>query len=108
MTTKVLDGHIEVTPGVSGGKPRIAGRRITVQNIVIWHDRMGMSVDEIAAEYDLMPGDVHAAMAYYFDHRAEVDQSIRASEAFVKALRRRMMSKTRQKAGGIARNGPAR
>lgn len=108
MTTKVLDGHIEVTPGVVGGKPRIAGRRITVQNIVIWHDRMGMSVDEIVAEYDLMPGDVHAALTYYFDHRAEVDRSIRASEAFVKALRRRTALKTRRKAGGITRNGPAR
>jgi uncharacterized protein (DUF433 family) len=35
---KMLDGHIEITPGVAGGKPRMAGRRITIQNIAIWHE----------------------------------------------------------------------
>lgn len=65
MAAKTLDQHIEITPGIAGGKPRIAGHRITVQNIVIWHERMGMSVDEIATEYDLTLADVHAALAYY-------------------------------------------
>ena len=40
-----LDQHIEATPGVAGGKPRIVGHRITVQNIAIWHERMGTSAD---------------------------------------------------------------
>ena len=40
-------GSIEITPNISGGKPRIAGHRITVENIVIWHERMGKSVDEM-------------------------------------------------------------
>jgi uncharacterized protein (DUF433 family) len=35
MKVKVLDKHIEITPGIAGGKPHIAGHRITVQNIVI-------------------------------------------------------------------------
>lgn len=29
---EVSTTHIEVTPGVAGGKPRIAGHRITVQD----------------------------------------------------------------------------
>jgi uncharacterized protein (DUF433 family) len=53
LALRTLDQHIEVTPGVAGEKPRIAGHRITVQDIVIWHDRRGKSADEIAAEYDL-------------------------------------------------------
>jgi uncharacterized protein (DUF433 family) len=64
MTARILDHHIEITPGIAGGKPRIAGHRITVQNIAIWHERMGKSADEIA-EYDLTLGDVYAALAYY-------------------------------------------
>ena len=72
----ILTQHIEVTPGVVGGKPRIAGHRITVQNIVIWHERMGMSADEIATEYGLTLADVFAALTYYYDHRAEIDDSI--------------------------------
>jgi uncharacterized protein (DUF433 family) len=48
MAVQILDRYIERTPGVVGGKPRIAGRRITVQNIVIWHEWMRLSADEIA------------------------------------------------------------
>src|SRR5438105_2540757 len=65
--------HIEITPGICGGKPRIAGHRITVQNVVIWHERMGMSPEEIAAAYpSITLADVYAALAYYLDHRDEI------------------------------------
>ena len=93
MATKTLDQHIEVASGISGGKPRIAGHRITVQNVVIWHERMGRSADEIATEYDLKLADVYAALAYYFDHRLEIDQDMEESEAFVAALRQQTPSK---------------
>ena len=97
MTVETLDRHIESTPDVVGGKPRIAGRRITVQNIAIWHERMGLSADEIATEYDLTLAEVYAALAYYYDHRLEIDAAIREGEAFVEALRRRIPSKVAQK-----------
>jgi uncharacterized protein (DUF433 family) len=97
MTAKTLDQHIEITPGIAGGKPRIAGHRITVQNIAIWHERMGKSADEIAAEYDLTLADIHAALAYYFDHRDEIDRSIAEGEAFAESLRQQTPSKVRQK-----------
>jgi len=98
MTSEaVLDRHIEVTPGVAGHRPHIAGHRITVQNIVIWHERMGLSADEIASEYDLSLSEVYAALAYYYDHRAEIDQSIRDERAFVEELRRMTPSKLPEK-----------
>jgi uncharacterized protein (DUF433 family) len=97
MATKTLDQHIEITPGVAGGKPRIAGHRITVRNIAVWHERFGKSADEIASEYDLTLADVYAALAYYFDHRAEIDSSIAEGEAFAEDLRQRTPSKVRQK-----------
>lgn len=93
MTAETRDGHIEITPGLAGGRPHIKGRRITVRNIVIWHERMGRSADEIATEYDLTLADVYAALAFYFDHRTEIDESIREGEAFVEALRERTPSK---------------
>ena len=89
----VLAPHIEITPGVAGGKPRIAGHRITVQNVVIWHERMSLSADEIATEYGLTLAEVYAALAYYYDHRDEIDVMIRADEAFVAELRQRTPSK---------------
>jgi uncharacterized protein (DUF433 family) len=97
MATKTLDQHIEITPGTAGGKPHIAGHRITVRNIVIWHERMGKSADEIAAEYELTLADVYAALAYYFDHRSEIDRDIQESEAFIEALRQNTPSKLKQK-----------
>ena len=97
MSVKILDRHIEITPGIAGGKPRIAGRRITVQDIVVWHERMGMSADEICAEYDLSLADVYAALAYYFDHRVDIDQRIEDSEAFVEELCKRTPSILREK-----------
>ena len=97
MVVKILDQHIEITPGIAGGKPRIAGRRITVQNIAIWHEWMGRSADEIASEYDLTLADVYAALAYYYDHRLEIEKAIKESESFVEALRQQIPSKVAQK-----------
>ncbi len=99
MGVEKLITHIEATPGVAGGKPRIAGRRITVRDIVIWHERLGIGPDEIATEHDLSLADVHAALAYYFDHREEIDRSIEQDDAFVRALRARLPSKVERKLG---------
>jgi uncharacterized protein (DUF433 family) len=97
MTVKTIDQHIEISPGVAGGKPHVAGRRITVQNIVIWHERLGINADEIATEHDLSLAEIHASLAYYFDHRQEIDQAIEKSEAFVEALRQKQPSKLKTK-----------
>lgn len=94
-----IASHIEMTPGVAGGKARIAGHRITVQNIAIWHERLGVSADEIATEYGLSLADVYAALTYYFDHREEIDRSIREDAEFVAELRRLTPSVLREKLG---------
>ena len=88
MNAQVLDQHIVITPGITGGEPRIAGHRITVRNIVVWHERMGKSVDEICSEYDVNLSDVYAALAYDFDQREDVDRSIEKAKTFVAALRK--------------------
>lgn len=93
MTVKLLDHHIEITEGVAGGKPRIAGHRITVQDVAIWHERLGKSADEIATEYDLTLSDIYAALAYYFDHRVEIDAQIEESMAFAQNLKNQTPSK---------------
>jgi uncharacterized protein (DUF433 family) len=83
-----LGDRIVTTPGVRGGKPRIAGHRITVSDVAIWHERMGMSPDEIVSEYPTITlSDVYAALAYYHDHREEIDREIREGEEFVEKFR---------------------
>ncbi len=90
--------HIVATPGTCGGKPRIAGHRIRVQDVAIWHERLGYSVAEIVAHYpQLALAEVHAALAYYYDHREDIQQDIRNAEALVATLKAQIPSKLRAK-----------
>ncbi len=50
MCYVVLTSYIEQSDGVSGGKPRIAGHRITVTNVAFWYEFEGKSVNEISTE----------------------------------------------------------
>jgi uncharacterized protein (DUF433 family) len=76
------------TPGVRGGKPRLDGHRITVADVAIWYERMGMNPDEIVSEYPTLSlSDVHVALAYYYDHREEIDRDIREGESFADRFR---------------------
>jgi uncharacterized protein (DUF433 family) len=77
----VIAEHVVLTPGVCGGKPRIAGHRIKVEQIAVWHEQTGLTPAEIVAQHPgLTLADVHAALAYYHDHRAEIDLDIKAAE----------------------------
>lgn len=100
MTTlAVIKEHIEMTTGVCGGKPRIAGHRITVQNIVvIWHEQMGMSPDEILLHYpSINLSDIYAALAYYYDHREEIRKQIEDDENFALKIKNKTVSLIEQK-----------
>lgn len=95
--------HVVVKRGHCGGKPHIAGHRIKVQHIAIWHERMGMSAEEIVA---LHPGvtlsDVYAALAYYYDHREQIDADIDADERFIAEQNAKAgPSKLQQKLAGL-------
>ncbi|MGP1387878.1 MAG: DUF433 domain-containing protein [Thainema sp.] len=86
MTTTISE-HIEITPGICSGKPRIAGHRIRVQDVVIWYERLNMSPDDIVYHHpSITLADVHAALAYYYDHLDEIRQDIRESEALANQL----------------------
>jgi len=101
MIQPVISEHIECTPGVCGGKPRIAGHRIRVADIVIWHERQGLSPDEVVARFpQLTLADVYAALAYYHDHREEISRSIQDDEAFAESLRAKTPSKLLRKLMG--------
>jgi uncharacterized protein (DUF433 family) len=90
--------HIDATPSVCGGKPRIAGHRIRVQDVVIWHEQQGMSPDEIVSTYPgITLADVHAALAYYFDHRDEIQHDIEDERRFVEEVRRNTPSLIEEK-----------
>ncbi|HET6882793.1 MAG TPA: DUF433 domain-containing protein [Pirellulales bacterium] len=101
----VIAQHITKTPGVCGGRPCIAGHRIRVQDIVVLHAMHGMSPKEILEQYPTITlADVHAALAYYHDHREEIEEEFRKSDEWAERIKREIPSKIppelREKFGG--------
>ncbi len=76
------------TPGTCGGRPRIDGHRITVEDVAIWHERMGMSADEIVSAYPTLTlSDVHGALAYYYENRERIDADIEEGKRIADEIR---------------------
>jgi len=80
--------RIVSTPGICGGRPRIDGHRIQVEDIAIWHERMGMSPDQIVSEYpSITLAEVHAALAYYYENRERIDADIEAAKQYAEEMK---------------------
>jgi uncharacterized protein (DUF433 family) len=98
-TVPVITEPIEFTPGVRGGEPRIARHRPKVQRVVLWHEGMGMSlVPSVAKHPGLTHADLHAALACYHVHRAEMDADLRVDKRFARNLADRKPSLTEEPA----------
>jgi uncharacterized protein (DUF433 family) len=86
--------HITKTPDICGGRACIAGHRIRVMDIVVWHEKRGYSADEIV---DMFPGiqlaDVYAALAYYFDNREEIDADFQKEDEAAEWVKTNIPSK---------------
>ena len=97
----VMIEHIVKTPGVCGGRACIAGHRIRVMDIVAWHERRGLSAEEIVYQFPgLTLADVHAALAYYFDNLQEIEAEFLQDEQWADWLKANVPSKLREKLGG--------
>jgi uncharacterized protein (DUF433 family) len=73
--SKTVFPHITTDPEVCSGRPCIAGTRIRVMDIVTAHEQ-GLSPTELQNHFDTRPltlGEIHAALAYYNDHKDEVE-----------------------------------
>lgn len=75
-TTVEIGSLITRSPGIKRGVPRVAGTGITVRTIARLHQQ-GLTPEEIAnSRYHLRLEQVHAALAYYFANREEIDADI--------------------------------
>lgn len=81
--------HIVRTSGICGGAPRINGTRITVDWIVGQMIYAGRTLDDIIEDYahvPLTPAQIHAALSYYYDHQAQIEELISQSEGLFHEL----------------------
>ena len=95
-TTTLAIDLIVSDPQVRGGRPVIAGTGICVSDIAaatVFHQQ---TPDEIALGYKLSPAQVHAALAYYYQHKAEIDDEIRQRAERSRAMKeQRIGSRTK-------------
>ena len=62
---------------VRDGKPCVAGTGLRVTDLVIAHLFHKRTPDEVASDYDISLAQVYASLAYYYQHKAELDEDIR-------------------------------
>ena len=94
----VITDRISKNAEICGGKACLAGHRIRVMDIIIWHEDLGMSPDEIVGAYPTLSlSDVHAALAYYFDNVEEIRNDIRHNDELADQLRALFPSRLREK-----------
>ena len=71
--------HVATNPRILNGVPIIKGSRIAVRTIAGYY-QLGMTPDEILQSLPhLTHAQLHAALAYYFDHQKEVDRDLKHS-----------------------------
>jgi len=58
---------------VRGGRPCIAGTGLRVSDVVMAHLYYDQNPDEIATAYDVPLVSVYVALAYYYEHKADID-----------------------------------
>jgi uncharacterized protein (DUF433 family) len=87
------ENRITSTPDVNGGKACIAGHRVRVLDIVARHEHQHMPPDEIVSHTpSITLADVHAALAYYFDHLDEIQEEMRQERERAETFRRSQTS----------------
>lgn len=78
--------HIEID---EAGVPHVAGTTMKVVELVSSHLAYGWSPEELLFQYPhLTLGQIYAALAYYWDHKAEIDADMTRRESYIAEQRR--------------------
>src|SRR5438067_2536351 len=86
--------HIVKTPDTCSGLPRIEGTRITVNLVVREVVRLRWTPEEVLiAHPSLNLAQIYSAPGYYFDHKDEVEASLREGDQLEKELRAQFPSR---------------
>lgn len=73
--------RLERSLGDQLGQARVRGSMVTVHAIVLEHRDDHLSAEEIASIFEIDLADVYAALAYYYDNQALIDQEMARNEA---------------------------
>ncbi len=92
MDTILSINLITSNPKVRGGRPCIVGTGLRVTDVVIASTIHLQTPDQIAAGYGITLAQVYAAMAYYYEHQAELDEDIRQQLTAARTLKEKHLA----------------
>jgi uncharacterized protein (DUF433 family) len=78
---------IITNPKVRGGRPCMAGTGLRVIDIVMASLFHGRTPAEMAADYEIGLAQVHAALAYYYQHQEAIVRDLREQVARSRTLK---------------------
>jgi len=85
--TKVKHPYVEINPKICNGSPVIKGTRVRVVDIAIEYEHLNQTPDEIInAHPHLKLEQIHDALSYYYENRAQLDKKIREDKQFIQKL----------------------
>ncbi|MCA0453808.1 MAG: DUF433 domain-containing protein [Chloroflexi bacterium] len=87
MDTVLSINLIATNPQVRNGRPYILGTTLTVADIATAKIYQLLDADGIADYFEIPLQQVHAALAYYYDHKAEIDQDIKQRRELADEMR---------------------
>lgn len=85
-----LYAHITQDSRICSGRPCIAGTRVRVMDVVLAHEA-GHTPEQLQGYFstrELTLGEIHAALAYYHDHKHEIDQAFAEDEHLTDQIQR--------------------
>jgi uncharacterized protein (DUF433 family) len=76
------------------GRARLAGHRIKVRHIIGLMRAQGYTAEQLQSEAypHLSLGQIYAALAYYHDHREQIDREIEEEEEFFERERQKQLA----------------
>jgi uncharacterized protein (DUF433 family) len=85
--TKTEHPYVDINPKICGGSPVIRGTRMRIVDIAIEYEYLNRAPDDIITTHPhLKLEQIHDALSYYYENRAEIDEKIRADEKFIQKL----------------------
>lgn len=82
-------------PEVRGGRPVVAGTTLRISDLASYHTFAGLTPEQLSVQFELDLARVHAALAYYYQHKTEIDAEIRANSDEAERWRQRVTEQGR-------------
>src|ERR1700735_508699 len=77
--TSTIYAHIETD---ERGVPYVAGTRTKVIEVILDHIAWGLDADQIHKQHPhLSIGSIHSALAYFYDHKPQIEEEIKSEMA---------------------------